>query len=258
MRIVPVPQLRDNYAYLVIEETTGEALVIDAAEADVIRAACAREHAQLKAVLSTHYHPDHTGGNAELAAMIPGLRVIGSVGDRDRTPALTEALADRAQVQVGALRAEVLSVPCHTRGHVAYRFGRDLFSGDTLFIGGCGRFFEGGPREMYHALYQVIGTLPDDTRVWCGHEYTEKNLDFALSVEPLNQALRAKRAEAAERRARGEPTVPSTLGAERSHNPFLRVTSPEISATIARRAPATDLSDPIAVLGALRALKDQF
>lgn len=257
LEIVPLPQLADNYGYLVFDPLSGRALVVDAAEASVALAAVAERQLKLEAVLSTHHHPDHVGGNLELAAAVPGLRVFGAAIDRARIPGLTDPIEDGGAVQVIGHVAELRYVPCHTRGHATYRFGRALFTGDTLFIGGAGRFFEGTASDMLRALYEVIGGLPDDTLIYCGHEYTEKNLDFALSLEPGNAALHAKRAEARALRRDGRPTVPSTLGEERSYNPFLRVSAPELLASVARLAPETPLADPAAVLGAVRAIKDR-
>lgn len=258
MKIVAVPQLRDNYAYLVIDEAARSAVVIDAAEAAEIEAALAAEGVTLAALLSTHHHPDHTGGNAELATRHPGLRVIGAALDADRIPAITERVGDGDRVVIGALSATVRLIPCHTRGHVTYLFGEHAFTGDTLFSGGCGRFFEGTAADMYHALYEVLGVLPDDTQVWCGHEYTAKNLEFAAELEPANAALSRKRDAVAALRGAGQPTVPARLGDERQYNPFLRVREPILQAAVHARAPAVDVRDPVAVLGALRALKDAW
>ncbi len=258
LEIVPVPQLRDNYAYLVVDRAARAALVIDAAEAEVIEAALAARGLALAAVLSTHHHPDHSGGNAALAARHPGLRVVGSALDAARIPAITERVEDGEVITVGGLRAEVRLIPCHTRGHAAFVFGSDAFTGDTLFSGGCGRFFEGTPADMYRALYTILGALPDDTRVWCGHEYTAKNLEFAAALEPDHAALIARRAEVEALRAAGRPSVPARLGDERAYNPFLRVRAPTLKAAVAARVPGVDVEDPVAVLGAVRALKDAW
>jgi hydroxyacylglutathione hydrolase len=257
MRVVPIPQLADNYGYLIIDEARQEAAVVDPAEARPVFAALAHEDAKLVAILNTHHHTDHTGGNLALCAARPGLRVIGSILDADRIRGITERVDHGAPVSFAGIEGETLLVSCHTSGHVAFRFGQDLFTGDTLFSGGCGKFFEGDATDMYRALYQVIGALPDETRIWCGHEYTLKNLEFALTVEPSNEALKKKRDEVAELRAEKKPTVPSTLGEERTFNPFLRVSSPELKSIVAAKK-KIDPEDPIAVLGALRALKDQF
>lgn len=256
--IVAIPQLRDNYGYLVVDAAARAAIVIDAAEAEPVEAALAARGLALAAVLTTHHHADHSGGNAALAARHPGLRVIGSALDAARIPAITERVSDGERVTVGQLELTVRLVPCHTSGHVVFVLGDDAFTGDTLFSGGCGRFFEGSAADMYRALYDIIGALPDRTRVWCGHEYTAKNLEFAAHLEPENHALIAKRADVASTRSAGRPTVPTTLGDERAYNPFLRVREPALIAAVEARMPALDARDPVAVLGAVRALKDAW
>lgn len=258
MRVVAVPQLEDNYGWLLVDEGSGEAAIVDAAEAAPVMAAARREGVRLTTVLATHHHFDHTGGNLALAAALPGLQIIGWAGDRARIPGLTRGVEEGEPIAVGGLRGQALAVPCHTSGHVAYLFGDALFSGDTLFAAGCGRFFEGTAREMYRALYQVLGALPDATRVYCGHEYTVKNLRFARTLEPESAAVAAKLAEAERQVAQGTPTVPTTLGEEKRYNPFLRVRSPELIAHVRAARPEVDAQDPIAVLAAVRALKDDF
>ncbi len=257
LEIVPLPQLTDNYAYLVFDRASGRALVVDAAEASVVLDAVTARQLKLEAVLSTHHHPDHVGGNLDLLAALPELRIFGAALDRARIPGLTDAIEDGAEIRTIGHVGELRYVPCHTRGHATYRFGQALFTGDTLFVGGCGRFFEGTPADMHRALYEVIGALDDDTLIYCGHEYTEKNLEFALRLEPNNAALVAKQSAVRTLRREGRPSVPSTLGEERSYNPFLRVRSPELLATLAALAPGTPLVDEVEVLGAVRALKDQ-
>lgn len=256
-RVEIVPLLSDNYGYLVADGA-GEAAIVDPAEAEPVLAAAHRHQLRLTTVLATHHHGDHVGGNLELAARIPGLRIVGYASDRDRIPGLTEALSPGDEVRVGQLRGQLLAVPCHTRGHVAYHFGRALFTGDTLFAAGCGRFFEGDAAQMYQALYQVFGALPDDTLVYCGHEYTQNNLRFAASLEPKNLAIQEAARRAAKLRAEGRPTVPTTLGEERRYNPFLRVQAPELLASVQRAHPGVEVADPVAVLGAVRAMKDHF
>ena len=256
MTVVVVPQLRDNYAYLLVDEAHARAAAIDVAEAGPIEEALAARGLALEALLSTHHHPDHTGGNAALAEAHPGLRVLGAASDAARIPALTEGVRDGDLVRVAGHEVRVRFVPCHTRGHVVYVTGLEAFTGDTLFSGGCGRFFEGSAADMYHALYEVLGTLPDATRVWCGHEYTAQNLAFAAELEPQNEALAARRLAVEALRGRGEPTVPALLGEERGYNPFLRVHLPVLAEAVAARSPGLDVRDPVVVLGALRALKD--
>jgi hydroxyacylglutathione hydrolase len=258
MRVVLIPLLADNYGYLLIDEATNEAAVIDPAEAEPVLARAGEEKVDLIAILNTHHHYDHTGGNLDLLRAKPELKVIGSREDGDKIPGITHSVGDGDAVAIGSLEGRVLFIPCHTRGHVAFHFGRALFTGDTLFAAGCGRFFEGTARDMYRALYDRLLGLPDDTLIYCGHEYTETNLEFAETLEPKNAALKAKLAEARALSRSDRPTIPTTLGEERTYNPFLRVRSAELRSSVARMRPDIDLDDPISVLSAVRSLKDEF
>jgi hydroxyacylglutathione hydrolase len=249
MRIDVVPIRKDNYAYLVVDPATGTGAVVDPAEPETVAAAA--DDVRVTHLLCTHHHPDHSGGNLALAARWPGLEVVGSALDADRIPGLTRPVADGDAVAVGALTFRALSVPGHTRGHVAFVCGDALFSGDTLFLAGCGRLFEGDAAQMHHVLSGVYGALPPETRVFCGHEYTVRNLQFALTVEPDNPAVRAKLAWAEARRAAGLPTVPATLAEERTYNPFLRVEEPGIQRRLGTKT-------AVETLAALRQLKDAF
>ena len=265
MRIERIPTLRDNYTYLVIDEKTGEAAVIDAPEARPVVDRVAALGVRLTQVLSTHHHPDHSGANPELAERYR-VPVRGHSSDAKRIPGFTEGLEEGQRVRVGELEAEVLFIPAHTRGHVAYHFPGAVFCGDTLFAGGCGRLFEGDPGMMHRALNVVLAALPDDTAVYCGHEYTENNLRFALTLEPDNAALQERYKWVKERRSRRaadwhdasaeEMTIPSTIGEEKRTNPFMRVEAPELVASVRRTHP--DASGPVAVLGAVRRMKDSF
>jgi hydroxyacylglutathione hydrolase len=258
MAIIAVPQLSDNYAYLVIDDARGVAAVVDCAEADKIIAAARQHGVSLIAVLTTHWHPDHSGGNADLFSKVPGLRVYGARAEGGRIPALTDPVSDGDTVRVGALEARVIGIPAHTNGHVAYYFAalNAVFTGDTLFIGGCGRVFEGKAATMVESL-KKLAALPDATRVYCGHEYTEKNLRFALTLEPHNEALRRKHEWAKQTVAAGGCTVPSTIGDEKLTNPFLRWDSPELRASIRKLAPSVG-DDPIAIFAKARELKDRY
>lgn len=251
MRVVPVPCLSDNYAYLVCPEGAREALVVDPSEAEPVRAALAREGLSLGGVLATHHHHDHVGGIDELVSEDGGLEVLGSAHDRKRIPRLTRALADGETAVLAGLEVRALAVPGHTLGALAFHIGDELFTGDTLFVAGCGRLFEGTPADMYRSLSGALAKLPLHTRVWCGHEYTEANLRFASAMEPEHAPIRASLERAREARARGEATVPSTIGAELEHNPFMRSDSP----TLRERA-GTD--DPVGVLAWVRAAKDAY
>jgi hydroxyacylglutathione hydrolase len=255
MRVVPIPLLRDNYAYLVICEKTGEAGVVDASEARPVLERVAEERVNLVAILSTHHHWDHTGGNVDLLGKKP-LRVYGHRSDRGRVPGLNRPLEEGDRVDIGALTGRVLFIPGHTRGHIAYLFDDRLFCGDTLFVAGCGRPFEGTPAELHSSL-DKLSRLPDATQIYCGHEYTQKNLTFALTVDPFNAEAAQKLRRVAALRAKGRPTVPSTMIEERATNPFLRCHHKEIQETICGRFPDIE-RDPVSVFAKVRELKDRF
>jgi len=257
MAIIAVPQLSDNFAYLVIDDATRECGVIDCAEATKVLDAVKRERVNLTTVLSTHWHFDHVGGNKDLQAAIPKLRIYGARAENGRIPGLTDPIDDGDEVRVGNLRGRAIGIPAHTNGHVAYYFPalKAVFSGDTLFIAGCGRLFEGRAGTMVQSLSK-LAALPDDTRVYCGHEYTVKNLAFALTLEPGNRALVAKHQWAERTRREGKWTVPSTIGEEKQFNPFLRTDSPEIRASVARLAPG--LNDKVEIFAKIRELKDHY
>jgi len=257
MAIIAVPQLSDNFAYLIIDDSTKECGVVDCAEAGKVLAAGEREGVKLTTVLSTHWHYDHVGGNKDLLAAIPDIRIYGAHAEQGRIPGLTDGIDDGDEVKVGNLRGRAIGIPAHTSGHVAYYFPslKAVFSGDTLFIAGCGRLFEGGAATMVQSLSK-LAALPDDTKVYCGHEYTVKNLAFALTLEPGNHALVAKHEWAVRQRREGKWTVPSTIGEEKQFNPFLRTDSPELRASIARIAPGLD--DKIAIFAKVRELKDHY
>lgn len=255
MRIVQIPLLRDNYGYLVVCEETNEAAIVDPSEAEPVLRRAEREKVALKAILNTHHHRDHTGGNADLLKH-HALEVYGHENDKGRIPGLTRPLTDGDEIEIGALRAEALFIPGHTTGHVAYLFANSLFCGDTLFVAGCGRLFEGTPEQM-HASLSRLKNLPGDTLVYCGHEYTEKNLQFAATLEPNNPALKRKLERVRELRAKGVSTVPSTMAEEIETNPFLRWESEEIRKTLKASLPSLAM-EPVAIFGRIRALKDQF
>jgi len=208
-------------------------------------------------VLSTHHHYDHSQANPELAAHFKA-PVLGHASDADRLPGFTEGLSEGNRVAIGRLEAEVVFIPAHTRGHIAYVFPGAVFCGDTLFAGGCGRLFEGTPAMMHEALNVKLARLPDDTRVFCGHEYTQKNLEFAVSLEPGNKAATKKLDEVRALRKAGKPTIPSTIAEEKATNPFLRTDSAELAATVRGKVPGIPANDPIALFAAVRALKDRF
>ncbi len=255
MRIVIVPCLQDNYAYLLVA-SSGECAIVDASEAAPLRDAIAREKVVPRAIWSTHHHFDHVGGNVELAKEL-GVEVVGHVSDRERLPGLTHPVDTGDTVRVGDLTARCIHIPGHTMGAVAYFVDagseRAVFTGDTLFCAGCGRLFEGTPADMHGSISRLL-ELPADTRVYCGHEYTESNLRFAAHVEPSNAEIARARQRAKALRAEGKPTVGTTLADERATNPFVRVRSAEIRGNLGIDPGADDAT----ALGAIRAAKDGF
>ncbi|MGB3550132.1 MAG: hydroxyacylglutathione hydrolase [Candidatus Binatus sp.] len=258
MPIVTVAQLSDNYAYLVIDDGSKDCAVVDCAEPDKVIAAAKSHGAKIVAVLTTHWHGDHCGGNNEIASKVPGLKVYGASAEGGRIPALTNPVADGDRIRISALEGRVIGIPAHTNGHVAYYFPTlsAVFTGDTMFVGGCGRVFEGKASTMVASL-KKLAALPDSTQVYCGHEYTEKNLRFALTLEPGNQALAKKHQWSLKTRAEKKSTVPSTIGDEKQTNPFLRTDSLELRANLKHRDPSVG-DDPIAIFAKVRELKDHF
>jgi len=259
VEIVPVALLSDNYGYLLVDGASKRAAIVDCSEAAPVLAEVKRRGLRLEAILSTHHHFDHVGGNEDVARATPGIRVLGSRADMTRVPALTEPLADGEEFEVIGRRGRALFIPAHTSGHLAYFFADDgpsVFTGDTLFAAGCGRLFEGSPAQMMRSLAK-LAVLPDATQVWCGHEYTEKNLRFAHVLEPTNRDIADKLARVEALRKDGKPTVPSTIGEEKRTNPFLRSDSTELRRTLKERFPEVD-DDAVAVFARTRELKDRF
>lgn len=232
LEIVRVPVLTDNYSWLVHDPASGATMVVDPGEAAPVLAAAADRGWTIGEVWITHWHPDHTNGNAGVKAAT-GARVIGPEAERAKIPTLDDGLREGDTVRLGDHVATVLEVPGHTAGHIAFHFADNaaIFTGDTLFAMGCGRLFEGDAGQMFGNMRR-FAALDDATRVYCGHEYTQSNARFALSVDPDNDALVARAKEVDALRAAGEPTVPTTIGAERATNPFLRARDAETLATL--------------------------
>ena len=224
--VVRVPVLSDNYAWLVHDADSGETIVVDPGEAAPVQAAAAERGWRIDAVWTTHWHPDHTGGNQALKAA--GAEIVAPAAEAAKIPTLDRSVAEGDTLMLGRHAATVMEVPGHTQGHVAFHFAEDgiVFTGDTLFAMGCGRLFEGTPGDMFANMARYAA-IPDATRVYCGHEYTLSNARYAAVAEPDNAAVAERLAQVAAQRARGEATVPTTIGAERATNPFLRAASVE-------------------------------
>ena len=248
-----VPLLSDNYGYLLHDAQTGDTAIVDPSEAAPVLAVLADAGWTLSHILNTHHHPDHIGGNAELKAAT-GAVIAAPRADLHRIPNVDVPLGEGDRYRVGGSEAQVFAVPGHTSGHIAFWFEADqaLFSGDTLFSLGCGRLFEGTPEEMWRSLGK-LRALPDATSVYCGHEYTQSNARFALTIEPGNAALEARAAEIAALRAEGKPTIPTNLGVEKATNPFLRADVAAVQAAMGLAGrPATE------TFAAIRRGKDNF
>ena len=225
IEVVRIPVLSDNYVWLVHEPTSGATMVVDPAVAEPVLAEADARGWTITDIWNTHWHPDHTGGNAEIKAAT-GCVITGPAAEAARIPTLDVLVAQGDTVMLGALDAQVLDVPAHTAGHIAFYFAEEhaAFVGDTLFAMGCGRLFEGTADQMF-ANMRKLEALGDDTQVYCAHEYTLSNGRFALTVEPDNGALVERMAMVTAMRERGEATVPTSIGQERATNPFMRAGS---------------------------------
>lgn len=254
IELLCLPAFSDNYIWMVHDGRS--AVVVDPGDGAVVRQALAQRQLDLRAILVTHHHADHTGGVQDLRGLLQGPVYAPA---REQTPEPRQAVAGGQSFHLLGSLVRVLDVPGHTAGHIAFVMEPEgqapiLFCGDTLFSGGCGRLFEGTPAQM-HASLEALAALPSRTRVCCAHEYTLSNLRFARTVEPGNPALAAYQDHCAQRRAQGEPTLPSTIDTERQVNPFLRCHVPEVMASA--QAQGAQGSDPVAVLAALREWKNR-
>lgn len=239
IEVVRIPALSDNYIWLAHDDASGETIVVDPAQAEPVLAAAQARGWTIDAIWNTHWHPDHTGGNAAIKDAT-GCTVIAPAAEAARIPTADQLVAEGDVVKLGDHAASVLEVPAHTAGHIAYYLPEDstVFVGDTLFAMGCGRLFEGTAEQMF-ANMQRLAALPGDTTVYCAHEYTQSNGRYALVAEPDNEALVERMAEVDSMRAQGLPTVPTTIALERATNPFMR-------------------ADSVAQLAERRAAKDSF
>jgi hydroxyacylglutathione hydrolase len=253
VQISPLPAFQDNYIWMLARN--GQAVVVDPGDAAPVHAALRGHGLKLTDILVTHHHSDHVGGVAELADAYQA-RVWGPA--RESIPARQVALQEGDRVEVMGEGFSVIDIPGHTLGHIALHAPaiNTLLCGDTLFACGCGRLFEGTAAQMFESL-RKLARLPDATRVYCGHEYTLANIRFARAVEPDNADLAGRQHDCEQLRARGEPTLPSTIALERATNPFLRCSEPAVRAAAERRRPGAG-SDPVATFAAIRAWKDQF
>ena len=252
----PIPAFQDNYMWLIRGRANPRAVaVVDPGDAAPVLAALATDGLSLAAIFATHHHADHVGGVARLVAET-GARAFGPA--RERMPARVEGLSggDVASVPELGLEFRVLDIPGHTAGHIAYVGHGAVFCGDTLFSAGCGRLFEGTPDQMLASL-EALAALPEDTLVYCGHEYTEANLRFAMSLEPANSAIMDYVKRAAALRAQGLPTLPSSIGLEKRVNPFLRTRHENVKSSAERRA-GRMLPTAVAVFAEIRSWKDTF
>jgi hydroxyacylglutathione hydrolase len=243
----------DNFGVLIHDTAAGLTASIDAPEEAPIRAKLAEKGWKLDHIFTTHHHADHVEGNLPLKAAF-GCRITGPSGESDKIPGIDRAVSEGDTIRFGDVEIEVIETPGHTLGHITFWIPsrKVAFVGDTLFAIGCGRVIEGTMEMMWNSLEKLLA-LPDDTTIYCGHEYTVANAKFALSVEPGNAALVRRNAEVKRLREDGKPTLPTTMALEKETNPFLRVTSPEIRATLGmQNATAVD------VFGELRRRKDTF
>jgi len=253
LTIQTLPVLNDNYIYLIHDPVSGETAAVDPAVAHPVLEVLNQKGWRLTMILNTHHHGDHVGGNLELKQKT-GCIVIAPLSDQHRIPGLDRGVVDSDVITLGKHSARVIWTPGHTNGHVVYHFTGDnlLFCGDTLFVMGCGRLFEGTAEQMWHSL-QKLKALPATTQIYCAHEYTQTNGRFALTVEPDNKQLQQRMDVINQQRAKHLPTVPSTIEQELATNPFFREDSLALQEAIQMAG-----KKPVEVFAAVRQLKDNF
>jgi hydroxyacylglutathione hydrolase len=251
LNINSIPAFQDNYIWLIHNEEH-HCVVVDPGDAAVVTHYLNVNHLTLDAILVTHHHADHTGGISQLLRQYPQINVVGP--ENESIPALTHPVKDGDKIEIFGQVVEVLDLKGHTLGHIGYLLNNMVFCGDTLFSAGCGRIFEGSPQDMWQSL-QRLSMLPDDTLVYCAHEYTASNVAFALAVEPNNITLQDYRDKVNRLRANHQSTLPTTIGLEKKINPFLRTTQPEVIQSVAERAAK---HDPLSVFTVLREWKNKF
>jgi len=259
--VTPIAAFNDNYIWLIIRPDSKQCIVVDPGDANVVIAHLMAHQLELTAVLVTHHHQDHIGGVAQLrdyaAANQQKLTVYGPTIEAQSVTDIALEQGDIADIKSLGLKFNILNLPGHTLGHIAFYDQHSLFCGDTLFAGGCGRMFEGTPEQMANSL-QKLADLPHTTEVYCAHEYTLANLEFAQAVEPNNETISARIAYCQQQRLLKQPTLPSTIEQERATNPFLRTTQAEVIATILARSLANTRPSPIEAFAHLRQWKDNF
>ena len=252
MMIEIIPCLSDNYSYLIHEKISNTVTLVDPSEFKACDEVI-KKYKKLNFILNTHHHADHVGANLELKKKYNS-KILGSNIDKDRIPGIDILLIENQKQKIGNLEFEVIFVPGHTKGHIAFFFSKEkiVFTGDTLFSLGCGRVFEGTHEEMFNSLNK-IKKLPPDTKIYCGHEYTKSNFNFCLAYDPKNTFLKDKKIDIQKKLDSNQPTIPSTLSQEIKTNIFLRCNDPQIKHTLGLKD-----SSELEVFSKLRDLKDSF
>lgn len=262
MKILTIPLNDDNYGYLVFDEESKKGFLVDVSnQPQACYEVVTKESVRVAMVLTTHKHWDHAGGNITFKGLIPECEIIGSA--IDDVEGCTKVISDGEEIECSGIRIRAILTPGHTMGHMSYfvehNGERACFTGDCLFVGGVGKFFEGSAADMYPTLFTKLGGLPQDTMIYCGHEYALSNYRFALSVDADNADLRAAQERAVALRAQGLPTVPHSLADEFRTNPFLRLSSPAIQLSMCMPcSPAGGGVDLVATLAAVREAKNNF